>query len=455
MKNVVFITVDSLRADYVFGSEAPESLETLPRLADGGIRFTNAFSNAAYTKGSFLSILSGTYPWMFDSDQSGYGPDRPHVAELLSDAGYATAGFHTNAYLNPVYNYDRGFDHYLGRDTTEDDNATQSAKTVYTKLIERIAASEKVSDVAHQVYNSVGKHLGVQLGSNLYKPAGELNEAVVRWIRECSQPAFVWIHYMDVHTPYYPHEGTVSEDISRRKAVKLFYKVNELRGEASAEDIDTLESLYRGEIEYLDQQLGVLFDRLDETLDLDNTVVAFTSDHGEAFNEKGYVFHPGHVLYDENVHIPMILSGPGIEPGTVETPVSNADLVPTLLSQVGLEPPESTVGENVTSFLSHPPDNRRVFAEAWTPEDGHVMVTDGRYKLIRHLRTNGEEELYDRHQTPKETHDLSHEGLDIHTELSAALDEHIRFAEQTHGRSGDVEVPENVRRRLRRLGYDE
>lgn len=108
IKSVVLVTVDSLRADYVFGSKTPGSLETLPWLVDDRLAFSNAFSNAVYTKGSFRSILSGTYMWTFDSASDGYGPDRPHVTELLSGAGYATAGFQTNAFLGPTYNYGRG-----------------------------------------------------------------------------------------------------------------------------------------------------------------------------------------------------------------------------------------------------------------------------------------------------------------------------------------------------------
>lgn len=454
MKNVVLITVDSLRADYVYGSAAPNSLETLPQLASEGIHCTNAFSNAPYTKASFLSIMSGTFPWMFESVQEGYGPDRPHVANLLSDAGYATAGFHSNTYLSPTYKYDRGFDFYLGRDTGTDTDSKSSVDTIYNTLVERAVALPGISDVAHWAYSAVGKRLGIQLGSHLYKDAEQLNDAVVRWTRQTSTPAFVWVHYMDVHNPYYPHEGTVSEDISHRKAVRLFHRVNELRGDASKEDIDTLERLYRGEIEYLDRQLGNLFDRLDDTLNLDETLIAFTSDHGEAFGENGEVFHPGYALYDENIHIPLIIRGPGIDQHVVSTPVSNVDIVPTVLSNLNLEVPSSMVGEDLNAYASQPPENRLVFTEAFNRKNGYLMVTDGKYKLIRNLET-GDENFHKRLETDGETRLAPDEFPEIRAELATALDDHVDSVGDSRGRTGDVEVTEDVRLQLRKLGYDE
>lgn len=454
MPNVLFVTVDSLRADYVFGSKAPDSLDTLPRLTSEGLSFTNAFSDAPHTKQSFLSILSGTHPWMFDSEQDGYEPVRPHVAELLSDAGYATAGFHTNTYLSPTYNYDRGFDYYMGRDTSDGDEGGGVVERTYTSLVERAVATKGVSDVVHRVYKTAGKRFGIQLGSSLYKPAAELNDAVVSWTQSSSRPAFVWVHYMDVHNPFYPHEGTVSEGIGRRKAVQLFHKATELREDTSDDDIETLERLYRGELEYFDRQLGDLLDRLDETWGLDDTLVAFTSDHGEAFNEKGLVFHPGSALYDENIHIPIILSGPGIGRGEVETPVSNVDLVPTILSRVGIDPLSSMAGEDISEFVTQPPDERLVFTESFRRSDGNVMVTDSRYKLITDLDT-GEETLYDRHEDPKEIHDRIEEFPEVRDELAAAIDRHIRTVEKTDGKRMDVEVTEDVRLQLKKLGYDE
>jgi arylsulfatase A-like enzyme len=452
--NVLYVTVDSLRADYVFGPHAPESLETLPRLTSEGLTFTNAFADAPHTKQSFLSILSSTYPWMFDSEQVGFERDRPHVAEILSEAGYATAGFHTNTYLSPTYNYDRGFDFYLGRDTRSDDGTTDLAETAYNSLAERALATKGLSDLVHRVYDTAGRHLGVQLGSSLYKPAAELNDAIVDWTRSAEAPVFIWAHYMDVHNPYYPHEGTVSEGISRRRAIRLFHRVNDLRGAASDEDLATLERLYRGEIEYFDRQLGDLLDRLDETLGLEETLVVFTADHGEAFGEHGQVFHPGSALYDENVHVPIILSGPTVDAGEVETPIANVDLVPTILGEVGVDAPPVLAGEHVAEFAADPPEDRLVFTESFSSEDGGMMVTDGRFKLVRDLDT-GEQILYDRTAEPKEDHDCSEEHPAVVDRLDAALDEHLRSVTQTGAGTADVEVTEDVRLQLKKLGYDE
>ena len=451
MKDILLITVDSLRADYVFGPKAPDSLETLPKLADDGIHFTNAHSNAGYTKASFLSILSGTYPWMFDAVDEGFDPDRPHVAELLSDVGYETAGFHTNAYLSPTYNYDRGFDQYLGRENASSDAGMGHFESTFNDLVETAVSTRGVAEVVHWVYSQAGKRVGLQLGSNLYRPAEELNDTIVEWTRGSSGPRFVWAHYMDVHNPYYPHEGTVSEGLSRRKAIKLFHRVNEQRGDAPQTDIDTLERLYRGEIEYFDRELGDFLERLDDTIGLDDTLVVFSSDHGEAFNERGVVFHPGSALYEENVHIPIIVRDPEIGHSTVETPVSNVDLVPTLLSAADIDGPEELVGRDLTTLHSHPPDDRFVFAEAYSQEDGYAMVTDGKYRLLRDMAA-GEDTLYSRFESTRSNGEAPEK---VREELSAALDEHIDSVEQFDGQGGDVEVTEDVRLQLRKLGYDE
>jgi len=355
---------------------------------------------------------------MLDSIPGGFGPDRLHVAEIPSNKGYSTAGFLTSPYLSSAWNYDRGFDHYLGRGQTDTGRKSESVFTsAFRSVVDRAIAAD--SQAVETVYRTFGRQLGVQLGDNLYSPAPDINDVVVAWSERTDGPRFIWVHYMDLHTPCYPHEGTVGEDVSRRRAIKLSHKVTEERTAAPASDIETLETLYRGQIEFVNDQVGDLLSRLEGTLNLDETLIVVGSDHGEAFDEHGHVFHPSNALYDENVHVPLILRGPDVGNGLVQTPVSNADIVPMLLSQAGIDPPASAVGTDVTRFLTDPPDERLVFAEADGIHDGTVMVVDGRYKLLRDL-DSGEQLLSDRDADPEEARDLSDEMSSARRRLGGA-----------------------------------
>lgn len=456
--NVVLITVDSLRCDFVYdGTNVKDSLENLQALAEEGTDFTNAFSNACITKASFLSILSGTYPWMYGSIAGGFGEERPHIGTCFSEAGYTTGGFHSNPFLGPVYGYDRGFDYYTGRESEGELDGAGRERTVSTAVWDLFSENVPIPGVFDALYSirrRLGSKLGIQLGGDPYLSAEEINDIVTQWLRETSGPRFLWVHYMDVHTPYYPHEGTVSEGISKRRAIKLFHRVDSQREDAAAEDVEVLKQLYKGEIEYFDRRLGNLLDTVDDYLALDNTLVAFTSDHGEAFKEHDAVLHPDGVLYDEHTHIPMIVRGPEFGSTTSTIPVSNVDLMPTLLAASDVPIPPECTGEDLKTVLDQEPDERTVFAEAYSPENGKVMVTDGTYKLIRHL-DDGTERLYNRQGDPNERHDLAEDILDVRARLSRAVDDHVSTVQQDGHGSYSVEITEDVRSRLRRLGYDE
>ena len=452
--DIVLITIDSLQYDYIASDSGLASdLPGHRELADGGAFFTNAFSNASITKASFLSIFSGTFPWMFESVPGGFGPDRPHVADLLSNAGYTTAGFNTNPYLSTTYRYDRGFDYFMGRDTDEDvDQTTISAK--YWPIIKEALPSRRLSESVRSMYGTAGEKFGIQLGGDPYVPAEKVNEAVFQWLEGTSGPRFLWIHYMDVHTPYYPRDGTISEDIDKRQAIKLFHKVNNLGNDAHPDDLATLERLYHGEVKHLDQRILELLEGLKSQLDLEETLIAYGSDHGEAFGTHDAVFHPDGVLYDELTHVPLIVNGPGFDVGHVSTPVSNVDIVPTLLSLANADVPSVCVGEDLSNIVRNPPDERLVFAEAWDIETGRVMVTSGKHKLIRDLET-GVEWLYDRQENPSEDRNLIDELPQVRRELGTAISDHLELIRDHESDSEHVDVDDEVKTRLRMLGYDE
>ena len=190
-----------------------------------------------------------------------------------------------------------------------------------------------MADMVDWLYDSAGRHLGVQLDSDLYKPAEELNDAVFKWTRQASQSAFFRSTTWTFKTPT-THTKEQCEEFSRRRVIKLFRKANELQGNTPGEDIETLKSPYRGEIEYLERQLGDL--------------QAVGRDAGLRGDRRGVHLEPrrsvqperprvpsGYALYEKNIHIPLVLRGPDVGEREVETPVSNVHLVPTLLSGSG------------------------------------------------------------------------------------------------------------------------
>jgi arylsulfatase A-like enzyme len=190
---------------------------------------------------------------------------------------------------------------------------------------------------------------------------------------------------------------------------------------------DDFADQYDHEIAAFDQNAGELLDRLESLGLLDTSIIAFLSDHGEAFGEHGDYYH-GHNLYEENVRVPLVIRAPGVEARTARGgPVSLIDLAPTLLSLAGLDVPPAMRGHDLTGVLygaDLDPD-RTVFAESHftgygTSRDYQAAVVSGTDKLIEN-RGSRTFELYNLAADPGEKNDLALERPDKVIELRRAL----------------------------------
>ena len=123
------------------------------------------------------------------------------------------------------------------------------------------------------------------------------------------RPLFFWLHYFDPHFAYKAHDAYPFGD----------------------SDLDR----YDAEIRYTDAQIGRLLDWLQDSPLQGKTYVIIHSDHGEGFGLHGYRYHGQH-LYNDQVHVPLIVSGPGIRSIQIDTPVSLIDVVPTVLDLAGV-----------------------------------------------------------------------------------------------------------------------
>jgi arylsulfatase A-like enzyme len=300
--NLVLITLDTLRADRL-GSYGYADARTpvLDAIAARGVRFEDAVSQATTTPPSHASILTGLNPArhglrklhgqrLSDSNET--------LAEILQAHGYTTAAFVSDLPLGSRTGLDQGFDVY--------DELTQPIEP---------GAGE----------------------------AGDTNSRVFAWLaEEPEQPLFLWVHYFDPHHPYFPPAeqreavGLGDADWAPRVLPRNTHNPSQHAPQPAV--VEAMRKLYDAEIAYTDEMVGKLLERLEAAGILDNAVIAYVADHGEHLGEDGYYFGHWDVL-DETARVPMVIAhSDGRHAGrVVDSLVGSIDLVPTLLSWMGIE----------------------------------------------------------------------------------------------------------------------
>lgn len=378
--NVLVISVDALRADRM--QSQGYARETTPRtdtLLARGARFQHAISVAPWTLPSYGSLFTGLMPSRHragvsasreQSFQDGRAlepgdfemldPAVETLAARLSSAGYRTAGFVSNPYLDGALGIDRGFERW-------------------TMYLNRATA-------------------GVELATE--------------WIRtQGSQPWFCFLHLVDPHAPYTP-PAPYDERFAGVSVASLSpYPPTLETLRTSAVDAGTkkvLTDLYDAEVASTDAAIGKLVEFLDASGLAGETLIVFHSDHGEEFWEHGGYEH-GHSMHAEVLRVPLGFVLPGRVPEGifVTTPVSTLDVCATILELVGASKLARSEG---TSLVPHFTDlglaPRDIESESllYGAREQRALVHGG-LKLI----TDGGamKKLFDLASDPKEEHDLA------------------------------------------------
>jgi len=256
-----------------------------------------------------------------------YPQEFTFLPEVFQAAGYRTAGFVGNPFLQESTGFRQGFDEFL---------------------------------------------YSFERGYTLTKPAME-------WLEESvsdPQPSFLYLHYFDVHWPYNPVAPFLAKFPPPIDGRPVYFN-----GKVSGiepQDLQTSVDLYDGEIAYVDQQIKQIVRTLKKLKIRKDTILVITSDHGEEFMEHGGLGH-GTNVYGGLVRVPLMIVAPGrLEPGRrVDHLTHHIDLAPTLLELAGLPPEDSFRGSNLNEPSS------QAFAETG-PWRG---VYRGNRKLIVNLAT--------------------------------------------------------------------
>lgn len=317
--NVLMILVDTLRADRLGSYGNRRGLSPfLDELAAKGVVFSNAFAASSWTVPSVASLFTAQYPsqHQVSTFESKLPDEAVTLAEKLAVEDYVAGGFLANFRLTKALGYGQGFEHWI----------------TYTG----------------------NPQTGIKVRGS------RLREESLRWldglaVHRAEMPRFLYLHYMEPHSPYQPsqpHRSRFFRPVDGVDEVEANAKVGRLNFAAvSAREIRLLRSLYDGEVASLDAELRQLFGELDRRGFLDRALVVITSDHGEEFKEHGRTAH-GHALYDESIRVPLIILAPGLAPRVVEENVSLIDVAPTILDLLHLPAEPAFEGRSLVELMN-------------------------------------------------------------------------------------------------------
>ena len=440
--NVILISIDTLRADHL--SCYGYSRKTSPRLdafARQSVRFCKAFCQASWTLPSHMSIMTSQYPHVHgvEEGQDALPEGATTLAEVLSAKGYRTAAFVSWIYLARKFGFAQGFDEF-------------------TELL----------PPPHMVDSTTQASI----------KAEQFTDYAVRWLhRDHAGPFFLFLHYFDPHLDYEPpppYDREFDPDY-RGNARGSFGWIQEyIKGvhrhlsRIDPRDLQYITALYDGEIRYTDTHLARLLEAIEATVGLDNTLVILTSDHGEEFDEHGSMEGHQWTLYDEVLHVPLIVHLPGgVEAGrVVTTPVQLIDIPSTILAWLGIEPPSTFQGADRSHLLTGPtpPEEPNLVFGEICRFNRKQCLRGPRYKLIhtdatgvnkRGIPVEGGYELYDLQNDPKEQDNIFDQESPVAKALIRLLEHYMRSgaANGDPEQAYEVQLSPDEIERLRSLGY--
>ena len=412
--NVLLVTLDTTRADhlscYGYGKQTTPRIDAIAR---EGVRFDAAMSTAGITPMSHASILTGLNPYshnlrVFWGD-AGHRlpPDIPTLPEILATRGYETGAFVSAYPVSAAYGLDRGFETF---DTGLDDSLGEL-------------------DLSQQQKHDSHWFDGPR--SSTQRRGDQTTDAALAWLGERgSKPWCAWVHFFDVHD----FSIVPPAAFAARHGVTYDPSV-------SPRDPDAREALYDPELNFVDTQLGRIFDALKASGQDQNTIIVITADHGQGLKDgkarHGWIKH--RLLYQWCLRVPLILRIPGNAPAVVDSQVRSIDILPTLLEALDLAPPAPVEGKSLLALARGETEAspRLAYADALNLVDTHspkrglpahcidnlFCVSDGRWKLIHHGQHPENSELFDLENDPLELRNLASTHPQHVTRLRAFLEE--------------------------------
>jgi arylsulfatase A-like enzyme len=434
--NVLFIVVDTLRADHLpdYGYDR-DTMGALAAFTKEATRFERCYAPSSWTLPSTASIVTGLLPARHgalhgNEDRSDRIPESvPTLPALLHDGGWSTGAISLNPYVSRATGFDRGYDAFL--DVKGDPRG-------YPDISKLIASGRQL-------------------------------------IAKAPRPFFLYLQPMNTHGPY-KVPPTARATLLGHAPNRAFQYTDLQEGRlpmraralAHPEIRQSLVDQYDTAVRYSMDSLAGLLQGLREQGLYDDMLIVVTADHGEELLDHGGFAH-GYSLYNEMVHVPLYIKLPGQRRGgAIRRPVGLIDLMPTVLKAVGVPVPKDLDGVSLLPLLKGKLTGK---SEAGRPRDFVLEISsvgehprcDARglirwpFKLIRtrddYQGKKNALELFDLRSDPHETLNLGREQADRLAELESAMDHELQVARANAAAPSTEEPAKLDRKTLEALGY--
>jgi arylsulfatase A-like enzyme len=480
--NILFILVDTLRWDHLgcYGYPLATS-PTIDSLATTGLRCEQVIAASSWTRPAVATIFSGLYPSThgLTNYYTGFPSAALLLPEMLSSQGYHTAIFSNNGHVSRNYGFSQGVDYMNG-------TASSTYQFFFLGALSyrfgvRLGFSPALVPLA------ICQHAERALmpGSSNDGTGADLNRYVRRWLEDGPpEPYFAYVHYFEPHAPYVPPSpwdalcnATAIPGFSvMPPADRDMYAPYEDGTELSPEESAYLVRRYDAEIRYQDALIRELLAAFRQHDRDRNTLVVFTSDHGEEFRDHGHWGH-GKSLFHEVTEVPLIFSHPelfaaGSHYGEM---IEQVDLLPTLLGLVGLPidpaivegvdlaarlspgaaaPTGARLAETASPPPASPSAGRVAMAELSQNGFEAVSIEDEQYLYIAlDKRGDRRELLYDLQEDPTCSRDIAAESSAVVEMYRTQLAQKRSARLASRAQVGGAVMGEETLEKLKALGY--
>ncbi|MCU0611254.1 MAG: sulfatase-like hydrolase/transferase [Candidatus Eisenbacteria bacterium] len=420
---VFLISIDTLRPDHLrcYGYRRL-STPGVDHLAKDGIRFAAATAQAPSTLPSHASMLTSLYPahhGAFYGRKTRCAPSLTTLAAVLAGGSYRTISYNGGAQIAPEFGLDAGFDRYV----------------------------------------VVGEH---HFSTTV--------DSTLSWIsRHGADSTFFFLHTYEVHAPYNPRAGYLRKLDGRYRGAlpgrinkHLLADINEGRRSITDTDRRHIVAAYDAEILSMDRALATFMDSLRTLGVYDRALIVFTSDHGEEFGEHGMMGWHGHTMYDELLHVPLIVKLPRSAAAgrIVREQVRSIDIAPTILDVAALGIPDSFEGTTLIPLIRGGSSrNGREHARVSMAQKDRgprglmksIRTADWKLALIEEAGQVVRTELFHLRKDPREKENLARDRPEVADSLGAimlAMHAHRPVPEE---HPAVLELETNLR--LEALGY--